>query len=161
MRDAIWRFGRIDKKKLAEFLENANPDIIFSQRKGNVKMCRLEYEIQKISKAPMVAYTGDNEYLQDGLTGTLIQKLHYLWIRHWLDKMIPTYRLYYSMSEEQMRFYNKKFGINTKFLVKCGEFSEKLIHKTINTPIRLVYAGKLYCGRGATLCLLTEVFKRS
>lgn len=159
-RDFIWRFGKINVRSLQGFLKDANPDIIFSQRMGSVKMCRLESIVQSYSKAPMIAYTGDNEYLQDGLTGSFIERIHRIWTRKWLDKMIPTYKLYYCMSEEQMKFYEKKFAVRTKFLVKCGDFSEELVHKKVHQPIRIVYAGKLYCGRDETLKVISDVIRQ-
>ncbi|MBQ7726336.1 MAG: glycosyltransferase [Clostridia bacterium] len=160
LRSVIWCFGRYHVKLLKSFIEDFSPDIVFSQRMGSVKMCRLEAVVQKLCKAPMIAYTGDNEYLQDGLTGGFFDRLHAVWTRKWLDKMIPTYSLYYSMSDEQMRFYESKFGVEMKFLVKCGAFSEELVHKKVHSPIRLVYAEKLYWGRGDTLSLIAQVLRR-
>lgn len=156
LRSVIWRFGRYNKKLMKRFIDDFQPDIIFSQRMGSVKMCRLEKIVQSLCDAPMVAYTGDNEYAIGLSAKDLFEKINRSWTRHWLDKMIPTYSLYYNMSEEQMDFYEKKFGVKTKFLVKCGFFSEESIHKSVNDPIRLLYAGKLYAGRATTLSLLVE-----
>lgn len=159
LRSAIWRFGRYNKKLMKQFINDCQPDIVFTQRMGSVKMCRLEKIVQSLCNAPMVAYTGDNEYAVGLSTKDLFEKINRGWTRKWLDKMIPTYKLYYSMSEEQMKLYQEKFGVKTKFLVKCGDFREERVHTTINHPIQLVYAGKLYFGRSKTLGLISNVIK--
>ena len=156
LRSFIWRFGRYNKELMRQFIEDFQPDIIFSQRMGSVKMCRLEKLVQSLCNVPMVAYTGDNEYAVGLSTKDLFEKINRKWTRCWLDKMIPTYSLYYSMSKEQMDFYKMKFGVKTKFLVKCGNFSEESKHKFVHDPIRILYAGKIYAGRAATLSLLVE-----
>ena len=61
-RDIVWRFGKYDQKKLGEFISAFQPDIIFSQRKGSIKMCRMERLVSKLANVPMVAYTGDDEF---------------------------------------------------------------------------------------------------
>lgn len=159
IRDLIWRYGRINLSSLKEYIDYVSPDIVFSIRMGSVKMCRLEHVVSKMTNAPLVAYTGDNEYSQDGITGNLFGRIHTIWTRAWLNKMIPQYRLYYSMSYSQMEYYSKKFGVNTKFLVKSGDFTKDRLHKDINNPIRLVYAGKLYWGRDQTLRLIGDVLR--
>lgn len=155
-RDFIWRFGKYDKKQLREFIESFNPDVIFSQRMGSVKMCRMERIVQSITSAPMVAYTGDNEYFVNAMPKQFLGKVHALWTRRWLDRQIPSYSLYYSMSQEQMKFYSEKYGVKTDFLVKCGDFSSVVPHNTAHTPIKMVYAGKIYAGRWKTLALLVK-----
>ena len=58
-----------------------------------------------------------------------------------------------------MREFEKKFKVPTKFLVKCGSFDEEKIHRTVNSPIQLVYAGKLYCNRWKTLAMMADAVK--
>lgn len=155
-RDFIWRFGKYNKKKLKLFIDDFSPDIIFSQRMGSVKMCRMESMVKRLTNTPIVAYTGDNEYYVEAMPESIFGKVHAVWTRRWLDRQIPNYALYYSMSYEQMAFYKEKFGVNMKFLVKCGDFSSVSRHKEVNFPVKFVYAGKLYAGRWKTLALLAN-----
>ncbi len=158
-RSFIWRFGRYDKKALGQFIREFNPDIIFSQRFGSVKMCRLEKMVLKYTDAPIVAYTGDDEYSLRQINFFPSYWIHRLWTRMWLRKLIPRYSIFYSQSDDQMKEFRKKFGIETKFLVKCGEFKEEKIHTSIGSPIRIVYAGKLYCNRWKTLALIVKALR--
>lgn len=159
LRDMVWRFGRYDLTALKKFIDDFAPDIIFSQRMGSIKMCRLEKVVCSLTDAPIVAYTGDDEYSLKRLSFNPIFWLRRFWVRAWLKRQIPTYDIYYSMSEEQMSVYQRKFGVETKFLVKCGEFDAQRVHTTVNAPIVITYAGKLYCGRWKTLCLIADAIK--
>ncbi len=58
-----------------------------------------------------------------------------------------------------MQEFKQKFQSNTKFLVKCGEFSKHKVHQHVNNPIQMVYAGKLYCNRWKTLSLIAETIR--
>ena len=159
-RDILWLIGRYDIEGLTEFINKFKPDVIFSQRMGSVKICRLERIIQKIARCPIIAFTGDNEY-----------SLHqysfspFFWIRRFmvhqaLNRNIPGYALYYTSSQELAAIYHKKFGVSTALLFKCGKYNNDMIHKQVHNPIRIIYAGKLYCGRWKTLASLTRALKK-
>jgi glycosyltransferase involved in cell wall biosynthesis len=70
------------------------------------------------------------------------------------------YKLYYTEAEEQSAEYAKLFHLQTKFLAKCGNFDLRKKHLTVNDPIRIVYAGKLYCGRWKTLEVIAKAIDR-
>lgn len=159
VRSIIWRFGRYDKEKLKKFIDDFNPDIIFSQRMGAIKMCRMEKVVQGLSSAPMIAYTGDDEYSNKRLSFSPIFWFHHFWTRKWLRERYKNYKLFYGMSEEQLEFFSKKFGVATKFLVKCGNFESENVKTKVNDIIQIVYAGKFYCGRWKTLKLIADAIR--
>lgn len=159
-RDLLWLMGRYDEEKLKEFIDAFKPDIIFSQRLGTVKLCRLERILVRLSGCPLVSFTGDNEF-----SLRLISVSPFFWIRrfmvrHALNRNIPMNSLYYTSSREQAALYHNKFGVQTKLLFKCGSYVPELVHKEPNQPIRIVYAGKLYCGRWKTLAVLAKAIER-
>ena len=159
IRSVIWRFGRYDERELEGFIKDFDPDVIFSQRMGSVKMCRMEKIVSKYTDAPIIAYTGDDEYSLKHISFWPSHWIHRFWTRAWIRKMAKKYRLYYMMSRRQMAEYKKAFKTETDFLVKCGEFSEDHVHKSVSTPIRLVYGGKLYCNRWKTLGMIAKVLR--
>ena len=159
IRSVIWRFGRYDERELEGFIKDFDPDVIFSQRKGSVKMCRMEKIVSKYTDAPIIAYTGDDEYSLKHISFWPSHWIHRFWTRAWIRKMAKKYSLYYMMSRRQMEEYKKAFNTETDFLVKCGEFSEAQVHKSVSTPIRLVYGGKLYCNRWKTLGMIAKVLR--
>lgn len=156
LRDFVWRYGRYNMDELKMFIQTFNPDIIFSQRRGSIKMCRLEYTVSQFTDAPIVAYTGDDEYSLHQVSFSPFFWIRRFWTRAWLKKMIPQYKLFYSQSDRQMQEFQKEFGVRTKFLVKCGLFDANKVHKNVHKPIQIVYAGKLYCNRWKTLKLLAD-----
>ena len=159
-RDFVWRYGRYDVEALKKFISDCQPDIILTQRRGSVKMCRLEQLVMSFTDAPMVAYTGDDEYSLQQFSFSPIFWIRRFWVRKWLKKMIPQYRLFYCQSERQMKEFAKEFGVEMKFLVKCGDFEKEKIHQQVGQPIQLVYAGKLYCNRWKTLAILVEEIEK-
>lgn len=159
IRDMIWNTGRYDLNKLKTFITDFSPDVVFTQRMGSIKMCRLEQIVHSITDAPFVAYTGDDEYSLKQISYSPFYWVRRLWLRSKLKKNYPFYRLFYSMSYNQMAEFEKEFGSKTKLLVKSGVFSEEKIHKEIGSPIRMVYVGKMYCNRWKTLALLADCIK--
>lgn len=159
VRDFVWRNGKYDMEGLKKFVQECNPEIIFSQRRGSVKMCRLESVVNSLSNAPLVAYTGDDEYSLKQFSFSPIFWIRRFWVRSWLKKTVPLYRLFYSQSRRQMDEFTREFHVQTKFLVKCGQFDEHKIHTKVGSPIQLVYAGKLYCNRWKTLALVADAIR--
>lgn len=159
VRDIIWALGRLDEKKLKDFIDKFSPDIIFTQRKASIKMCRIERIVLKLTNAPMVAFTGDDEYSLKQISFSPFFWIRRFWLRNRLNKNIPNYKLFFAHSPAQLLEFNKKFGVKVKTLFKCGNFIESKVHTTINSPIVITYAGKLYCNRWRTLALLVNCLK--
>ena len=129
-RDIVWQYGKINRLKLKAFIDEFQPDIIFSQRKASIRICRVEREVHKlIPEVPMIVYTADD---------------------------VKFYAKYYTDAEAQGEEYEKLFGVKTGFLAKCGEFDIEKAHQELHQPIKLVYTGKLYCNRWKTLQLLAK-----
>lgn len=159
-RDIVWRVGKYNLDAMKKFIDECDPDIIFSQRRGSIKMCRLEQIVMGMTSAPMIAYTGDDEYSLYQFSMSPIFWMRRIWTRKWLRNTVKRYSLLYSQSERQMKEYEKDTRVKTKFLVKCGSFDQSKIHTFIGKPIQIVYAGKLYCNRWKTLRMLTKAIEK-
>lgn len=57
-------------------------------------------------------------------------------------------------SKDQAKEYADEYGVKTDTLYKCGSFPESFEPKEVGTPIRLVYAGRLYCNRWKSLAAI-------
>lgn len=159
-RDIVWRAGKYDLDAMKAFIDECNPDIIFSQRRGSIKMCRLEQIVMGMTTAPMIAYTGDDEYSLHQFFLSPIFWMRRIWVRKWLRNTVKRYSLLYSQSERQMKEYEKDTQVRTKFLVKCGNFAKSKIHTFTGKPIQIVYAGKLYCNRWKTLRMISKAIAK-
>ena len=63
-------------------------------------------------------------------------------------------------SEDQAQEYHQQYGLPTSCLYKCGSFAEKFEPKAVNKPIRMIYAGRLYCNRWKTLAAIGEALEK-
>lgn len=151
LQDFIWMTGRYDKAALQQFIGGYKPDVVFCPQLGNPKMWRLEKLVKGMTDVPFVAFTGDDEasYQQ-------VSKSPLFWLRRWychngLKNSVKIFSHYFMHSKEQAQDYTNEYGIPTSTLYKCGDFSNEFVKKSVGSPIRLVYAGRLYCNRWKTL----------
>ena len=155
IRDAIWLLGRYDKGALKQFVDTFNPDIVFCPRMFSPKLGRLERLVSGMTKAPFVAFTADNEASLNCYSWSPLFWLRRLYIHHIFAKHVNLYKHYLMFSVEQAQEYNKEYRIPTSCLYKCGDFPE-FKSKTVNKPIRMIYAGRLYCNRWKTLAAIGQ-----
>lgn len=151
LQDLIWATGRYDKKTLQTFVDDFHPDIVFCPQLGNPKLWRLERTVKQMTNAPFVAFTGDDEASYEQVSYSPL-----FWIRRWychrgLRKAVKLFSHYFMHSAEQARDYTLNYGVPASTLYKCGNFEKSFIAKPVGTPIRMVYAGRLYCNRWKTL----------
>jgi hypothetical protein len=151
IKDYLWLLGKYNEESLTIFIQEFKPDIIFSLRYASRKVLKFERLIAKITEIPLVVFTGDDEYTLKQLRVSPIFWYRRILLRKDLRKIIPIYRKYYMLSASQASFYRKILNIETSVLMKCGTFSDAFTEKPVNKPIKLVYAGRLYCNRWKTL----------
>ena len=160
MRDAIWMWGRYNKSALASFIQDFNPDIVFCPRMVTTKLMRLEKIVSSLTNAPFVAFTADNEASLSHYNWSPL-----FWVRAWmihrmLCRHVMLYKHYFMFSEDQAKEYHQQYGLPTSCLYKCGTFTEKFEPKAVNKPIRMIYAGRLYCNRWKTLAAIGEALEK-
>lgn len=150
LRDFIWLAGRYDTEELRKFIQKFNPDIVFCPRYISPKQMRLEKLVSTMTNAPFVAFTADDEASVPKY-GSLLNRMRRKAIHRRFSKHISLYSYYFTFSQDQAAEYKSEYGIESSTLMKCGEFADKYSPKEIGTPIRLVYAGRLYCNRWKSL----------
>lgn len=150
MRDFIWTHGRYDTAALKKFVEEFNPDIVFCPRYISPKLMRLEKMVSTMTDAPFVAFTADDE-ASIPTYGSWLSRWRRRRIHRRFKEHIALYKHYFTFSKDQAKEYADEYGINTSTLLKCGDFLPSFVAKTVGTPIRLVYAGRLYCNRWQSL----------
>lgn len=62
-------------------------------------------------------------------------------------------------SVDQAQEYADEYGVRTSTLFKCGDFTDHIDTKRIEKPIKIVYAGRLYCNRWKSLVQIGEALK--
>lgn len=160
IRDAIWLCGRYDKITLKQFIDDFKPDVVFCPRMYTPKLRRLEKIVSTMTEAPFVAFTADNEASLNYYSWSPLFWLRQLSIHHSFKNHVGLYRHYFMFSEDQAKEYHQQYGLPTSCLYKCGSFSEKFEPKPVNKPIRMIYAGRLYCNRWKTLAVIGEALEK-
>lgn len=158
-REALWNIGRLDRKALAVFIADFNPDVVFCPRLLTWKLMRIEKAVAKLTDAPFVAFTGDDEasfkeHSYDPLFWLNRWTFHKAFARH-----SCLYSHYFMHSADQAREYSDEYGLETSTLFKCGNFAQEYTPKKVGAPIRMVYAGRLYCNRWKSLAEIGKALK--
>ena len=151
LRDFIWCIGRYNSSSLKVFVDEFNPDIVFCPRKISPKLMRLEKLVSTMTKAPFVAFTGDDEASLNMQGLSLIAGFRKRYIHARFKKHVSLYSHYLMHSYDQAKEYSEEYRLTTSMLLKCGDFPESHTEKNVGNPIRMVYAGRLYCNRWVTL----------
>lgn len=159
VRDLIWLLGRYNDKALKKFIDDFQPDIVFSPRLLTPKLLRLEKTIARMTKAPFVVFTGDDEASFLQISYSPLYWIKRVMFRKAFKKHVPMYKHYFTFSEEQAAEYRTQYGIRSSTLYKSGDFSKALVPKPVGDPIKLVYAGRLYCKRWKTLAAVAKALK--
>lgn len=151
LRDIIWRVGRYDIGALKDFVNDFKPDIVYCPRLATYKLIRLEKMISRMTDAPFVAFTADDEVSLSQVSYNPLFWIRRLSFRRVFKQHVGIYKHYFTFSQEQSSDYVREFGVPSDTLYKCGDFADTFVPKMVGTPIRIVYAGRLYCNRWKTL----------
>ncbi len=160
IQDAIWAWGRYDKEALARFIQDFNPDIVFCPRMVTPKLIRLERLVRTMTNAPFVAFTADDEASYQQYSWSPLYWLRRWWLHNQFEKHVPGfYKHYWTFSKEQASDYSRLYNVPGSTLYKCGVFPERFMARELNKPIRLVFAGHIYCNRWRTLAAIGKALK--
>lgn len=158
-RELLWNIGRINRRSLSEFVNDFNPDVVFCPRLLTWKLMRLEKTVAKITKAPFIAFTGDDEASFKEYSFDPLFWLNRVLFHKALAKHVKLYSHYFMHSADQANEYANDYGVKTSTLFKCGTFPDNLSTKEVRCPIRMVYAGRLYCNRWKSLAEIGKALR--
>lgn len=159
IKELLWCSSRWKNNQLDNFIDDFNPDIIFAPCYGSHFMLALDRYVAKKTCKPVISYISDDHYSLKQFRFSPIYWINRILLRKNLRKTFKYYNLTYTMTEEQLSEYSSKLNCNMKILKKAGNFNYLNTKKNITFPIKMIYAGGLYCGRDKTLCKLIKVIK--
>lgn len=161
IRDWIWLTGKYDEDQLTEFILSYNPHIIFSLRFSSRKILRLERKVFQISHRPIVAFTGDDEYSLQQISFSPIYWVRKLLLRRDIRNTLPIYSKFYTLSAEQKEEFQRDFPkLSVDILRKCANFNSEQISNLVQKPIKIIYAGRLYCNRWKSLIAVADALRK-
>ena len=144
----IWQ-----NKRYKNFIQDFNPDVVFTFAKSEAFIYQNLKYIQKYTHAKTILFFADDMYsiYQDN-------SLIHLIFKHRFPKIATMCDKNYGASVLMCKTYAKQFGISLTPLYKGCVINDVKTH--INKPVRIVYAGNLYYGREKTLCTIAKALKK-
>lgn len=159
-RDLLWKIGRWNSPQLQEFLEEAQPDILFQPIYFSGYLNDIAQHIKASTQCPMIGYISDDCYT--------LRQFH-LSPLYWIDRIIKRKKvkktiqkceLLYVISQIQKEEYERIFHIPCKVLTKCADFSEQVPSWPVPQEVKLLYAGNLGEGRWKSLAIVSQTVER-
>ena len=162
MQDLVWILGNWKSSELKSFVQEYNPDIIFTVLSNSVFLNNLILHIHSLSNAKLVIYAWDNNY---SMKQFMLSPLR--WIKHFIDrasmrKLARKADLFYVISDVQKIDYEKSFRKECKLLTKDADFSEPpLCKEQYNIPLQLIFTGNIAVNRWRSLQMMPMPSKES
>lgn len=160
LKDFIWSIGNINMDELKKFLDEFNPDIIFSIRPASAKMLRFEKVLVKFTNKPLAVFSDEDEFITKQAKVSPAYWLRYIKLNKKFKSNLPIYHKYYTLSPKQAELYKNQCRLDTDVLTKCGEFSDYFKLKEVHYPVRIVYAGLLTPDLNNTLQRLKKALEK-
>lgn len=160
VRELVWKFGKWDSDEIISFAKDFNPDLIFAPCYGNHYMQKLTVLVHNALKVPVISYISDDFYTNKQFKFSPVFWLNHFLIRIRTRKTFKHYSLVYTMTDEQLEQCSRDFGVKMKILKKNGLFDIRYLKKSVQTPIRIVYAGGIYLNRWKTLTALADAMRK-
>ena len=157
LREFVWKFGKWKSKELNEFLEEYAPDVLFFHVYANVYIFRLQNYIAKKCNKPIVLYLSDDNYSYKSISKDPFSLLHRFWLRRQVKKLFKRAKKVMVIAPKQKEEYDRIFGVDSVVMTKGVDFLTCPYEKMeLNTPIKMVYTGKLIIGRWKSLSAIAE-----
>lgn len=158
-RSLIWKLGNWKTTDLKNFITDFKPDLIFAPCYASHEMLAIDRYAKSLVNVPMISYISDDNYSFKQFRLSPIYWFNRIVLRKNMRKTFRLYDLVYTMTDEQKKEYEKALNCQMKILRKSGDFSAIAVKESVNAPIRLIYAGGIYCGRWKTLAKIVDAIK--
>lgn len=158
-REIVWALGKWDEEGIISFANDFAPDLIFAPCYGNHYMQKLMALIHNAINVPVISYISDDHYTNKQLKLSPLFWINHFCLRKRTRKTFNHYSLCYTMTDEQKEQCEKDFGVTMKILRKSGKFENQFLKRSVNSPIRFVYAGGIYLNRWKTLSELASAMR--
>ena len=157
----VWRIGRWKTKELRNFIEEFQPDIVFTVLSSTTFLNRLILHVQNVAKVPLVLYAWDDNYSMKRIMLSPLRWIHHFINRKMMRKVVKNADLLYTISEVQKTDYEKAFRRECKVLTKGADFSGELpLKKDYNAPLQLLYTGNIGLKRWKSLAHIANVLEK-
>ncbi len=161
IRTTLWKILPWRKSGLKQFIDEVQPDIIFTLLTNEIILNDIILYVSKISTAKLVVYAWDDTYglaaHSKNIFTTSVQKIR----RKLMRKVVASADKMYVISDMQKKEYEKDFNKKLDILTKSSHFelgTEPVL--SFNTPLKLLYTGNLSLGRLESISLIFDALKK-
>ena len=159
-REFVWILGKWKSSNLDRFMADYAADVLFIPIYPTIYMGRIQKYVIMKTKKPVVSYIADDNYSYLACAKDPLSILHRFFVRRYVKYIIENSEQVFVIAPKQKEEYDRLFGINSKILTKGIDFSQNPYHeKRLNTPIKMIYTGKLLIGRWKSLALIAEAIE--
>ncbi len=162
-REFIWDFHTWDTKELKNWIEEFNPNLIFTLLGNNVYVHKIALKLSKRYRLPLVAYFTD-DYVINSTANTWIEKCHYKQICKQYEKTMSNTSLQYVIGEKMKQDYSIKYKRKFGVLGNCIDFSKfshlNPIKIDKSQPITISFIGGIHSNRWKSIVQLGYIIKR-
>lgn len=159
MKALVWKCAKWKTEELMMFIHEFGPDIIFAPCYGGCHMQKLDRYVQDIAKVPMISYISDDNYSLRQFRISPSYWINRFFVRRSTRKTFKRYSLVYTMTNEQKQELERELGANMKILCKGFEVQSIPTKTTVNSVIRVIYAGGIYLNRWKVLADVAKAIK--
>jgi len=159
-KELLWKLAKWENQQLNKFITDFEPDIIFAPCYASHYMLRITRYVANLTSKKVISYISDDNYSLRQWRFSPIFWINRLILRRSMRKTFPYYALTYTMADEQLFELKRDLNASMKILRKGGDFTGDCLKTTVNKPIRMVYAGGIYCGRWKTLAYIGALLKK-
>lgn len=161
-RDIVWKLGRINRKKLFDWIESFSPTVIFLAPGYNVFSYDIAKMISEKENIPIITYLMDEYFFEIKQRYSILEFLRTKWLRHAIKRTINNSRVVYAVSQEMAQDYYKIFHKKIDVLYTPYEERQECIKKKHdhNGPITFFYAGSVGVGRWEVLQQLGKALEQ-
>lgn len=157
MRDVAWGLGTWKNKKLENWLNNINPDVIFFYASDSIFSHRIAKFVCDFLKKPMLIYFVDDYYLKLKYSFNIIRNLI-----NWRFKCICAKNISNSkcicISPLMAEVYSKEF--NQQFdVIYTSSFIKPYPTPKHNFPLVISYMGNISVGRNNSIAIIGKIIQ--
>lgn len=160
MKSLAWRYSVWKTDELEKFILDFDPDIIFAPCYGFPFQLALTRHVSNLTNKKIITYSGDDNYSLKQLSFSPFFWINRFWNHYCLRKTYPYYDSFYSMSEDEIKELSPVVGKEIKILRKGIDVSASYKTRSLNKPIKMIYAGGIYLNRWKTLVEIVKTLKK-
>lgn len=147
-RDAVWRLSSWKNKKLLNWLDNTEADVVFLAPGDGAFIYRVADEIARYLHKPLVMVCMDDFFVNNRTQNEVLGKLRQKCFMKVVHKTVKNCDAIFTICDEMNDIYSNLFGKKCFTLHTAAENKDLHLNPTAN---HISYIGNLSCGRYQSL----------